>query len=205
VRAARWLAVCLVCHVTAFPAWGFILDGDLPIDSKNKRFQALPGPGDTSTVVRRRLGPKTTEKVWAKPGWNPVAFLSDDGEYLVTGYEGNNLLNHKHAPDEVMLTFFRRGAVIGSIRLNEIILDEKHLEVTDSGVFWGFYEGFLASHRLAVDTVEQRRLVYDVTTGALVQVVPSPSPLVVPASEKPSSRSRTRSPSGRPRGSAPNP
>ena len=58
------------------------------------------------------------------PGWNPVSFLADDGEYLVTGYEGNNLLKHKHTADEVMLAFYRRGTLIKSVRLGEVIRDQ---------------------------------------------------------------------------------
>jgi hypothetical protein len=196
-----FLAACLVA---TWPARAFVLDGDSPISSANKRFYAAPGPGGKSTLVFERIGPKRTKKIWEKPDWTHVTFLSDDGEYMVTGYEGNNLLRHRHAPDEVMLEFYRRGTLLRSIRLNQIIQSHGRLEVADSGVFWGFYEGFLSMHRFAVDTIEQRRLIYDVTTGSLVQVVPSPSPLVAPTRTQPSNtqpagtRSRRQSGSKQP-------
>jgi hypothetical protein len=190
------VAFLAACLLIALPVRALILDGDSPISSANKRFYAARGPRGKSTLVFRQVGPKEAEKIWEKADWTHVAFLSNDGEYLVTGYEGNNLLRHRHAPDVVMLQFYRRGTLLRSIKLNEIIVSRDRLDVTDSGVFWGFYEGFLTLHRFAVDTVEERRLIYDVTTGALVQVVvPSPSPLVAPT--------RTEPPDSRPAGTHP--
>jgi hypothetical protein len=187
VAAHRGMVAPLVLYfLSAGTAGAVTFDDDLPIVSKNQRFEAAPGLRGDSTVVTRKRKLKRTEKIWEKPGWDPVSFVSDDGNYLVTGYDGNNLLKHQHAANEVMLVFYRRGTRLKSVRLDEVVVDQAHLRTTDSGVLWGSYEGFLTTHRFAVDTVEQRRLIYDVTTGALVEVLPSPSPLVEPVRVNPS-------------------
>jgi hypothetical protein len=119
-------------------------------------------------------------------GWPFVAFLSDDGEYLVTAYAWGDLLERTYRPDEVMLTFYKRGQLIRSIRLNQLLRDTRHVYRTASHYFWGHLDGFSDLHWFAVDTVEQRRFVFDVTTGAVVREArPSPSS---PAREPPGIR-----------------
>jgi hypothetical protein len=161
-------------------AWLF-LDADEPVYSSNRQFYAVPaGAKSTVTRVFRNLGPRRSEKVWEKRGWNYVTNISDDGEYLVTGYDGNNVLDRNYTPDTVMLTFYRRSTPVRSVPLREIIVDVKRMAEWHEGFEWGFYRGFVAEHQFAVDTAEDRRLVYDVTTGALVEVLPSPTPMVHP-------------------------
>jgi len=179
------IASLLSLFLATSSARAIVLDGNSPIDSRNRIFQATPGPDARSTRVFRKTGSRIPQQIWEKADWNPVAFLSDDGDYLVAGYDGNNLLAQGHAKSEVMLVFFHRDKVIKTVRLNEIILDQRHLRFTDSGVLWGYYEGFLSAHEFAVDTVEQRRLVYDVTSGALIRAIPSPSSLVKDQSKEP--------------------
>lgn len=148
----------------------WLLYDDVPAESANKRFFATEGPKQRSTLVFRRVGQKGHEKIWEVPEWSPALFLTDDGDYLVVGYAGANLLEHHYKRDQVMVSFYRRGRLLNVVRLNQIMVDLKHLQVTDSGVAWGFFAGLIDHHRFAVDTVEHRRLIYDVTTGALVDV-----------------------------------
>ena len=158
-----------------------LLDTDLPVSSPSGKIVAAPGPKERTTVVARKVGPKTLEKLWEMPEWNHVSFVSDDGEYLVRGYWGVNILETGHAPDEVMLSFYRRGMVIKKVRLNEMVNDPKYLR-SDYRASWGYYQGFVELHKFIVDTMEQRRLVYDATTGNLIDViVPSPNPTVAPS------------------------
>ena len=105
-------------------------DGEDRIDARNGAFFAIPSPDRRSTVTYRVVRGRKAERMWTLAGWHPGAFLSDDGEYLVVGYPGVNLLALDHEPDVVMLSFFHRAKAVGVVRLNEIIQDRAHLRRT---------------------------------------------------------------------------
>jgi hypothetical protein len=73
--------------------------------------------------------------------------------------------------NQVMLSMFRRGTLVSSVRFNEIILDQTRLGDSRR---WGECKGFVSLHRFALETLERRRLDYDVTTGTLISVTTLP-------------------------------
>jgi hypothetical protein len=175
------LVGAFVMATPRFVAADFSLYDPGPVHSANKKYFASQRPGQRFTEVFKRVGRTGREKLWEVSDWTPALYLTDDGDYLVMGYEGANLLSHDYRLDQVMVSFFHRATLIKAIRLDEIILDPKHLEISDSGVMWGFFVGLVASHRFALDTVEHRRLIYDVSTGDLVEVTrPGRSSLIRP-------------------------
>jgi len=67
----------------------------------------------------------------------------------------------------------------GFHRTIDSLVDTRHVYRSNAHFFWGHLDGFVAPLRFAVDTVEQRRLVFDATTGAVAEVTrPGPSSLV---------------------------
>jgi hypothetical protein len=146
------------------------ISGDEPerIDSRSKAFFAVPSSDRKATVVFRRQKPKD-EELWRIAGWNDNAYLSDDGEYLTVGYVGNNLLELDYTPSQAMLQFYKRGKLIRAVPLSELIRDMKSLRRSASHYSWGYYRGLVAPYRFAVDTIEGRRLIFDVATGALTK------------------------------------
>lgn len=174
------LAACAV-STRAWSARAFLIKDEAPVSSANRRYFAVQGPDQRSTVIFKRSVRQKREKHWEVPVWSPAMYLSDDGEYLVVGYEGANLLSHRYRLDQVMVSFYRRTTLIKAVRLEEIIQDRRRLEVSDSGVLWGFFVGLIAPHRFALDTVERRRLIFDIATGDLVEVTrPDRSSLLPP-------------------------
>jgi hypothetical protein len=161
------VGVLLPCQVSADSP---LVAGDEPerIESKNKQFFAEPSANRKATIVYRRSKPKNVE-IWRMARWPYHAYLSDDGEYLTIGYPGNNLLDLDCTPALPMLQFYRRGALFRSVTLGEVIVDMKSLQRTVSHYSWGYYRGHLGPNTVALDTIEGRRLIYDVTTGALVK------------------------------------
>jgi hypothetical protein len=102
-------------------------------------------------------------------GWFRLAALSDDGEILVAGYDGMNLLPLDYSPDLVVLTFYRRGAFIAEVTLDQVIDDFAALERTVSHYNWGYYLGFDQAGRYVIETVEGRRIAFDAATGVMVE------------------------------------
>lgn len=180
--ARIWTVALSIVIALAGPGYAQpLLYDNGPVVSANKRYFAVPGSDQQSTVVFKRLGRKKREKLWEAPVWSPAAYLADDGDHLVIAYEGGNLLSHRYQFDQVMVSFYRRETMIKSVSLNEIILDGTRLEVSDSGVQWGFFVGLIGSTKFALDTVERRRLIFDIATGKLLEVtLPDRSSLLPP-------------------------
>ena len=172
------LAGLLFAETTVRADAPLIDDGRLEIESRNKQFVASPGPKGKSTLVYRRVLGAKADLLWQMPRWLANPYLSDDGECMVDAYVGVNLVPLHYDRDQVMMTFFRRGKQVGIVRLHELIRDFGHLEPGVSHYLWGYFRGFVALNRFAVDTVEGRRLEFDATTGALVADEPSPKPNV---------------------------
>lgn len=134
--------------------------------SPNGVYCAVMDPNTSLTRVHR--AGRANETLWSMTGWFRVAALSDDGKHLVTGYDGMNLLPLDYAPDTVVLTFHKRGEVIRRVKLSDVVGDLAKLQPTVSHLYWGHYVGFNETGRYVIETVEGRRLAFDVATGQLV-------------------------------------
>jgi hypothetical protein len=67
-----------------------------------------------------------------------------------------------------MLYFFHRGELIRYVTLDQIIHDYSKLERTASHYNWGSYKGLDLAGRFVIETVEGRKLAFDVATGTPV-------------------------------------
>ena len=133
--------------------------------SPNKKFCAVMEPDPATTTVFRVEGGGKRTKVWTMAGWFRVAHLADDGEHLVVGNGGINLLPLNVTKDEPMIDFFKRGEHIKTVTLGELLKDRSSLKRTVSHYLWGNYLGLDENGHYVVETVEGRKLVFDVPTG----------------------------------------
>ena len=113
---------------------------------------------------------------WQMAGWFRDAYVADDGAHMVVGYDGLNLLQMNYRPDTVMITFLRRGAIIHEVPIAALIDDFESLEETVSHFHWGMMLGIDETGQFIVQTVEDRRIAFDVTTGAVVGITETASP-----------------------------
>jgi hypothetical protein len=111
-------------------------------------------------------------------GWFRVASLADDGEHFVAGYWGMNLIPLNYDKQLVMLYFFKRGELLNHVTLEQIIRDNSKLRRTASHYAWGNFLGLDKSGRYVVETVEGRRIRFDLTTGTPIteEVTPPAAP-----------------------------
>ena len=125
-------------------------------------------PADDSMVAYKA---GVAQKVlWTATGWSRVAALADDGEHLVLGYEGMNLIPLDYRSDMPMLTFYRGGEIIGTVRLRDMISDTAiRMNRTVPSYNWGDYLGLGADGRYRVRTATGREIRFDMTTGKLVR------------------------------------
>ena len=73
-----------------------------------------------------------------------------------------------------MIFFVHRGILSKKIGLDQVIQSEKHLRRTVSHYAWGnyVYDEPEKSGYFAVETIENRKLYYNIKTGQLIKVEP---------------------------------
>ncbi|NIA68899.1 hypothetical protein HBA54_09870 [Pelagibius litoralis] len=142
---------------------------DREICSPNGLYCAVMDAAANETTVFHQGLP-----LWRRPGWFRDAFLADDGEHMIVGYRGLELLQWDYRPETVMISFWRRDRLIRAVPLSEVIEDTAKLELTTSHFLWGRTVGIDDSSRFVVETVEDRRLTFDITSGAMVGVQAHP-------------------------------
>jgi len=111
----------------------------------------------------------TRKKLWAMPGWFRVAFLADDGEHIVIGHEGINLLPVNIQENDILAYFVRKGEVVATATLSDLLERKSSLRRTASHYHWGQYLGIDEDGRFRVETVEGRKLWFDVQNGKLTR------------------------------------
>jgi hypothetical protein len=109
------------------------------------------------------------------PGWFRVAYLADDGEHLVIGHEGINLLPLNLDKNDILIYFVKRGEVVKTVTVSELVKNRSRLKRTASHLLWGSYLGIDEDGHFGVETVEARSLYFDVTTGEIAKAASSTS------------------------------
>lgn len=176
--------LCLGAGLWAGMAFRGPLHADTPLPapkpkevwSPNKHYCAVMDPRQMTTIVYRVGAGGQRARLWAMYGWFRVAHLANDGEHLVAGHPGVNLLPLDVSMDDVMIYFFRRGELIRTVALRELVPKAEDLKKTASHYVWGSYLGFDSLGRYTVETAAKRRLTFDVRTGR---------PTVRPAAQSP--------------------
>lgn len=107
----------------------------------------------------------TKVKLWAMYGWFRVFKLADDGQHLVTGYNGMNLVPKSFDGNEVMIRFHRKGELIQMVTLKDLFVNLGSMKKTASHYSWGWYLGFNPAGQYEVETEEGRILAFDPKTG----------------------------------------
>jgi hypothetical protein len=114
-------------------------------------------------------------------GYHNVVFLSDQPDLLVTAYRGGHLIDLSRSADEEVLAFYRRGHLLRSLRLAELV--ERPTSLPRQGRFRRWFEsmGFSAPDRFSLRTGDGRLFLFDATNGRTISVsrtlVP-PAPLL---------------------------
>ena len=163
-------AAILICvQVSAMPP---ILSADAPkaaprdvkVYSPHKKFYAVSFFGPQKTAVFPPTPARTTPR-WEIPGYFPVLFLSDDGEHLVVGYPGGNILDADAPPSAPFLTFYEHGRQVARLTIADIFPHLDALPKSTSGTPWGDFWGFEGPTRFGIVLHDDKKLWFDARTG----------------------------------------
>ena len=140
--------------------------------SRNKRFVADVFLDQKATRIGKvdwqgNIG--RTTPLWSMEGTFGSGWLADDGAHLITALESPISLPEGYTKDHVLLLFFNRGQLIRGITLNELITDFSKLQRDGATYRWAKYVELNACGYLAVETIEDKKLLLDVATGDTVR------------------------------------
>jgi hypothetical protein len=134
--------------------------------SNNRQFFAITDPKDQTTTVYRATSDGKGIRTWAMYGYLRLAWLADDGEHLVADPSGWwGLLPLDYDKGHVVLYFFKRGELIKYVTLSQVIGDFSKLIRTASHYRWGESVGFDQAGDYVIETVEGRRIRFDLSSG----------------------------------------
>ncbi len=142
-------------------------DAPLPLPAKhevlspNKRFRAELDPREGTKIISVESG----TVLWKLPDWYRWAFLADDGEHFVTGYDGLNLIPLEYTRELVLITFWRKHKKIKEITVGDLFPDTGILQRTASHYHWGTIQGIDKDGHLQVERCDGTRFLFDIKTG----------------------------------------
>jgi hypothetical protein len=136
-----------------------IAPSDQKILSPNRKYYAFLDVRHKTTVVFE--AGKHPVKRWEMAGWFAVPFLANDGDHLVVGNPGGNLLEPHAGPRETIIVLYERGHEVAAITLGQLVTKVDKLPRTESHVLWGNYLGFDEQNRFLVQTSEERTFALD--------------------------------------------
>ena len=173
-RSFPRLVACCAVHLGALLLRPSPSSADAPLPpparytkcSASGAFCLTSDPND-GTSIHQRGEPERA--LWTLPEWYRVAFVADDGEHLVTGFDGANLVPVDPPEETVIVRFWQRGRLLQSHTLRALGYGRDALRRTVSHSAWGSYAGFDSSERFRLVMVDGTALVFDVTSGELAQ------------------------------------
>jgi hypothetical protein len=141
------------------------------IASPNEDFEAAADLTSGTITVRKtewygRWG--RLRDSWQMKGYFELLGLADDGEHLIAGTRGVYPLPLEYERNQVMISFFKTGRLVGQVRLDQLIRDFSTLEKVPSGYRWGRYLGLNRAGYFVAETVEGNKIPFDVRTGRAV-------------------------------------
>lgn len=155
----------MILLLIVLPVYG---DEPLPAPAKyevfspNKKYRAELDPREGTKIINVESG-KVLRQL---PDWYRWAFLADDGEHFVTGYDGLNLIPLDYPKNLVLITFWSKGNKIREITVGDLFPDTRILQRTASHYRWGYIYGIDHDWFLHVKRCDGLEILLDVRTGA---------------------------------------
>jgi hypothetical protein len=131
------------------------------VESQSKKYIATVDPKKGVTV--RAVGVR--KPIWAAPEiWSRRVLLADDGEHLVTGYDGLNLIPVDYTTNLVLITFWHRDQKIREVTVGDLFPDTKALRRTVWHYNWGGIVG-IQEGKLIVRRCDKKEVRFEISSG----------------------------------------
>lgn len=135
---------------------------ELTVCSPTKKLCATSDPTRNLTFL---IPQSSGQKSWQIPGWHRWIFISDDGESVVIGYSGKNLVPLDVRMSESVLFFYNRGQLVRTVKLEELYSSKSQLRRTVSHYAWVNRIGFNGGNQFVVELVNGNDVAFAAATG----------------------------------------
>jgi hypothetical protein len=130
--------------------------------SSSESFCAVADPVSQSVSIYRH-GESTP--VWSLRAWHRQVFIANDGDHLVIGPSGLNMIPVATRLRDPLFVFMDRKATVRVVSVGDLFPSLSSLRRTVSHYDWGHIVGISAHDQLVVDLVDGRRVAFSVVTG----------------------------------------
>lgn len=164
-RRLLQLSLALALHVPCPPA---LADAPLrppakyTVCSPNQEYCAVADPAVPSVSIFAR---GATSPTWSLAPWHRQVFLANDGDHLVIGPAGVNMIPLEAKLGDPLLIFMNRKATVRVVSVGDLFPKLSSLRRTASHYAWGEVVGVTSHDQLVVQLVDGRRVAFSVLTG----------------------------------------
>jgi hypothetical protein len=130
--------------------------------SSTKSLCVLSDP-DTNRTIASPNG--ANAKPWMIPGWHRWLFVSEDGESVIVGYDGMNLVPPDVTLKQPVLSFYNRGDLKRVITLGDLYNGVSKLQRTTSHYAWTEGIHLNKSNQLVIQLVDGKKAAFAANTG----------------------------------------
>ena len=171
VTAAMKILLALCLALSAIPALA-----DTPLRPPKKFTTCSPAgtvcatsdPATSLTVVSPRA---SKQQPWTIPGWHRWLFVSDDGQSVVVGYAGMNLVPRGVTLEEPVLFFYNKGSLVRTVTLGDLYAHKSQMRLTVSHLSWAHIPGINQANQLVVTLAGGRTVAFASNTGRVQPLV----------------------------------
>ena len=130
--------------------------------SPNEAFCAVGDPATQSVSVFAR---GATVPSWSLKSWHRQIFLANDGDHLIIGPSGLELIPLGTKLADPLLVFMNRTAIVRVVSVGDLFASLSSLRRTASHYDWGRVVGVSARDQLVVQLVNGKRVAFNISTG----------------------------------------
>lgn len=162
------MKIPLALSVIALLSLPALADEPLPAPQKqtvcspSRKVCASSDPQTRVTVVSPRT---SRQQAWTIPGWHRWLFVSDDGESVVIGPDGINLLAADVTLAEPVLWFYNRGRLVRTVTLGDLYQRKSQLRRTVSHWAWVNELGINRANQLVAELTDGTTIAFALSTG----------------------------------------
>jgi hypothetical protein len=167
---------CIIFLICFFSLSGYAsADAPLPaperltVCSSMNTFCAVSDPDKKITIVTANNSKKI---LWSIPGWHRWLLVSNDGESIVIGYAGLNLVPYNVSLKDPVIHFYHRGKRVRSVVLGEIYQDITQMRATVSHRVWLDRLSINKANQLILELPSQQKIAYRLKTGIAEKIIP---------------------------------
>ena len=130
--------------------------------SANQAFCAVADPTTQSVSIFAR---GATVPSWSLKPWHRQIFLANDGDHLIVGPSGLELIPLDTKLADPLLIFINRKAIVRVVSVGDLFASLSSLRRTASHYEWGRVVGISPRDQLVVKLVNGKRLAFNISTG----------------------------------------